>query len=85
MDLKKDQSSSNKSQEEIANFKELEKNRLALKDKIIAQNRLKMREDIVSFQAGLNSLMEGENPTNILGLPNEVIIVRKNYFNMLSF
>ncbi len=50
----------------------LEKNRLELKDKAVAQNRLKMKKDLVNFQTGLTSIVEGENSQHIFGLPNEV-------------
>lgn len=59
--------------EDITNLKKaLEKNRLTLRNKTVAPTRPKLKKDLVKFQDGLNSIVEGENPEHIHGIPNEV-------------
>ncbi len=48
--------------------------RIALHQQTTIQNRIKIKAYCASFQAKINGVVEGENPTQILGLPNEVII-----------
>ncbi len=47
-------------------------NRLTLKSQVITQNKLEFKKSHVNSQTKSNSIVEGENPIHILGLPNEV-------------
>lgn len=59
--------------EDITNLKNsLEKNRFTLRNEIVAPTRPKLKKDLIKFQDGLNSIVEGENPEHIHGIPNEV-------------